>query len=128
MVILGGGAVSYERGIPVVDGDPRTYLNHKLNGAEMGFRRRTILVRINSIIGMIWWTGLAPWEIEFPFPGSLISTFLWCRRLTQSQGTGGASSTPSPTMHLPPPTRSSSQPPSKPYTPKLKPQTLNPIP
>jgi len=25
---------------------------------------------------MIWWTGLAPWEFEFPFPGSLISTFL----------------------------------------------------
>jgi len=25
---------------------------------------------------MIWWTGLAPWEFEIPFPGSLISTFL----------------------------------------------------
>ena len=25
---------------------------------------------------MVWWTGLAPWEFEFPFPGSLISTFL----------------------------------------------------
>ena len=24
---------------------------------------------------MIWWTGLAPWEFEFPFPGSLTSTF-----------------------------------------------------
>ena len=24
----------------------------------------------------IRWTGLAPWEFEFPFPGSLISTFL----------------------------------------------------
>ena len=23
---------------------------------------------------MIWWTSLAPWEFEFPFPGSLIST------------------------------------------------------
>ena len=28
---------------------------------------------------MIWWTGLAPWEFEFPFPGSLISTFLGLR-------------------------------------------------
>ena len=28
------------------------------------------------VIKMIWWTGLAPWEVEFPFPGSLISTFL----------------------------------------------------
>ena len=23
---------------------------------------------------MIWWTGLAPWEFEFPFPGNLTST------------------------------------------------------
>jgi len=28
------------------------------------------------IIETIWWTGLAPWEIEFPFPSSLIFTFL----------------------------------------------------
>ena len=33
-------------------------------------------VRINFIIEMIRWTGLAPWEFEFPFPGSLASTFL----------------------------------------------------
>ena len=25
---------------------------------------------------MIRWTGLAPWEYEFPFPGSLTSTVL----------------------------------------------------
>ena len=25
---------------------------------------------------MIRWTGLAPWEFEFPFTGSLTSTFL----------------------------------------------------
>ena len=25
---------------------------------------------------MIWWTGLAPWEFAFAFPGSLMSTFL----------------------------------------------------
>jgi len=24
----------------------------------------------------IWWTGLAPWDFESDFPGSLISTFL----------------------------------------------------
>jgi hypothetical protein len=29
---------------------------------------------------MIWWTGLAPWEFESPFPGSLISTFRILRR------------------------------------------------
>jgi len=30
-----------------------------------------LLVRIHFIIVMIRWTGLAPWEFEFPFPGSL---------------------------------------------------------
>ena len=30
--------------------------------------------RIHLIIVMIGWTGLAPWEVEFPFPGSLTST------------------------------------------------------
>ena len=30
-----------------------------------------LLVRIHFIIVMIRWTGLAPWECEFPFPGSL---------------------------------------------------------
>ena len=34
------------------------------------------LVRIHCFIEVIWWTSLAPWEIEFPFPGSLVSTFL----------------------------------------------------
>ena len=34
------------------------------------------LVRIHFIIVMIRRTGLAPWEFEFPFPGSLTSTFL----------------------------------------------------
>ena len=35
-----------------------------------------LLVRIHLTIVMIRWTGLAPWEFEFPFPGSLTSTFL----------------------------------------------------
>ena len=35
-----------------------------------------ILVQIHLIIEIIGWTGLAPLEFEFPFPGSLISTFL----------------------------------------------------
>ena len=34
------------------------------------------LVREYFITAMIRWTGLAPWEFEFPFPGSLTSTFL----------------------------------------------------
>jgi len=35
-----------------------------------------LLVRIHFIIVMIRWTDLAPCEFEFPFPGSLTSTFL----------------------------------------------------
>ena len=35
-----------------------------------------LLVRMHFIIVMIRWTGLAPWQFEFPFPGSLTSTFL----------------------------------------------------
>ena len=35
------------------------------------------LVPIHFIFAIMWGTGLAPWEFEFSFPGSLISTFLW---------------------------------------------------
>ena len=35
-----------------------------------------LLVRIHFIIVMIRWTGLAPGELKFPFPGSLTCTFL----------------------------------------------------
>ena len=44
--------------------------------AEREFFIENLLVGIHFIIEMIWWTGLAPWELEFPFPGSLASTFL----------------------------------------------------
>ena len=40
---------------------------------ERGFLIDNLLVRIQRCFG---WTGLAPWDFEFPFPGSLISTFL----------------------------------------------------
>ena len=33
-------------------------------------------VRIHFIMVMIRWTGLAPWEFAFSFPGSITSTFL----------------------------------------------------
>jgi len=45
-------------------------------GAEREFFIDNLLVRIHFIIVMIRWTGLAPWEFGFPFPGSLTSTFL----------------------------------------------------
>ena len=43
---------------------------------ERDFFIDNLLVRIHFIIVMIRWTGLAPWVFEFPFPGSLTSTFL----------------------------------------------------
>ena len=44
--------------------------------AEIEFLIENLLVRNHFIIVMIRWTGLAPWEFEFSFPGSLASTFL----------------------------------------------------
>ena len=44
--------------------------------AKREFFIDNLLVQIHFIIVMIRWTGLAPWEFEFPFPGSLTSTFL----------------------------------------------------
>jgi len=44
--------------------------------SEREFVIDDLLVRIHFIIVMIRWTGLAPWDFEFPFPGSLTSTFL----------------------------------------------------
>ena len=44
--------------------------------SERQFFIENLLVQIHFIIVMIRWTGLAPWEFEFPFSGSLTSTFL----------------------------------------------------
>ena len=49
------------------------YLNHE---RERDFFIDTLLVRIHFIIVMIGWTGLASWEFQSSFPGSLTSTFL----------------------------------------------------
>ena len=43
--------------------------------SEREFFIDNLLVRIHSITEMIWWTGLVLWKFEFPFPGSLTSTF-----------------------------------------------------
>ena len=43
---------------------------------EREFFIDNLLVRIHFISVMIRWTGLARWELEFPFPSSLASTFL----------------------------------------------------
>jgi len=51
---------------------------------EREFFIDNLLVRIHVIIEMIRWTGLAPWEFESPFPGSLTSSFLTWLHLQQS--------------------------------------------
>ena len=43
---------------------------------EREFIIDNLLARIHFIIVMMSWTGLAPCEFDFPFPGSLTSTFL----------------------------------------------------
>ena len=43
---------------------------------EREFFLDNLLVRIYFIVQIICWTVLAPLEFEFPFPGSLIPTFL----------------------------------------------------
>ena len=43
---------------------------------EREFFIDNLLVRIHLIIVIIRWTGLAPWEFESHFPGSLESTSL----------------------------------------------------
>ena len=62
-----GADLGGEEGRGVVDSFPQR---------EREFFIDDLLVRIHFIIEMIWWTGLAPLKLEFPFPGSLISTFL----------------------------------------------------
>jgi len=53
----------------------------RTEATEREFFIDNLLVRIDYIIVMIKWTGLAPWEFEFPFPGSLTSIYLTRRRL-----------------------------------------------
>ena len=64
-------------------------------GVEREFFHDTLPVRIHWIIVMIRWTGLAPWEFEFPFPGSLTSTFL--ARLLTSGSVKQSTVKPNPT-------------------------------
>ena len=55
-------------------------MNSRIGEDEKEFFMDNLLVRIHFIIEMIWWTGLAPWEFEFPLPGNLTSTFLGSER------------------------------------------------
>ena len=59
---LGGLGVSYVRGTWSPQREREFFINN-------------LLVRIHSTNEMIWRTGLSPWEFEFLFPGSIVSTF-----------------------------------------------------
>ena len=50
--------------------------NRTQQAAEREFLIENLLVRVRSIIEKILWTGLASRDFEFPFPGSIASTFL----------------------------------------------------
>jgi hypothetical protein len=63
-------------------------LVHQLRCPDKEFFIDNLLVRIHNSIVMIKWTGLAPWEFEFPFPGSLTSTFLEPLTPTSSTSSG----------------------------------------
>ena len=65
--------------------------------SEREFFIDNLLVRIHFIIVMIWWTGLAPWEFEFSFPGSLIPTFLVTGERLQQQAPPAARAAPART-------------------------------
>ena len=58
-------------------GPPRDFPRDACAGParEREFFVDNLLVRILFIIVMMKWTGLDPWEFEFPFLGSLTSTF-----------------------------------------------------
>ena len=51
-------------------------IDHVPDTCKRDQRETSLLTIYWSIIEMVWLTGLAPWEFKFPFPGSLVSTFL----------------------------------------------------
>ena len=56
-----------------------------ITGRERDFFIENLLVRIHFIIVMVRWTGLAPWDVAFSFPGSLTSTGRTCKTLSAIQ-------------------------------------------
>ena len=65
-----------ERELEVSPDVPEPEQHRHLPEAHPGgeFFIKNVLVRIHFVIRMILWTGLAPWEFEFTFLGSRIST------------------------------------------------------
>ena len=51
----------------------RSPSTQSFGGQKREFFIDNLLVRIHSTIVMIGWTGLAPWEFEFPFRRTLLA-------------------------------------------------------
>jgi len=67
---IGGGT----RAVAAHHGHDARHLALLLSTLEREFFIDNLLIRTHFIIVMFWWTGLASWEFEFPFPGSLTFT------------------------------------------------------
>ena len=76
MQVIYAASPREELPFPAVHGRPTSLLQVASQPHEREFFIDDLLVRLHFIIVMIRWTGLAPWEFESPFPGSLTSTFL----------------------------------------------------
>ena len=63
-------------GLRVIKKKKKAPTSSSIRTSEREFFIDNLLIRIHFIIVMIRWTGLAPWDFGFPFPGSLTSTFL----------------------------------------------------
>ena len=61
-------------------------------GTEREFFLDNLLVRIHLNRARIGWTGLAPWEFESSFPGSLTFTFLGECIQSRARGSRGQTS------------------------------------
>ena len=64
-----------------LEAPPATTVLHPNRESRHGYEPRkreffidNLLIRIHLIIEMAGWTGPAPWEFEFPYPGSFVST------------------------------------------------------
>ena len=55
---------------------PPHTLSIAARSSSINFAVNNLLVRIHFLIVIITWTGFAPWEFEFPLPGSLTSALL----------------------------------------------------
>ena len=83
-----GGMYARVRMASLTDGRAHSLQSVQTHG-EREFLIGNLLVRIYLIIVMIRWTGLASWEFELAFPGSLTSEHMDVWRVDADRGVGG---------------------------------------